>query len=158
APQEPAYRYDLAGAHDHLGGTLHETNQPSKAEASFRTAQTLLEQLVEQYPHEDAYRDRLAQTINNRGLVCEKAGRIASAEQCFRRGSGHPDPTVADSADVAVSRDQAAYRRRLARYLNNMAGILVRDKDRHQEAGESVRKSLELRQSVAEQFFEEPVF
>jgi serine/threonine protein kinase len=111
------------------------------AEAAFRQAELLLEQLVAEFPAVAEYRQKLARTEANLGVVLAKVGKHADAETAFRRGIALYTELTAEFPD------DLGYLLQLARNYGDF-GSLRRLQHKYAEAEKNQRHALHLREKL----------
>ncbi len=122
-PKELMARADLAAAWHNLGMLLKKSNRFSEAEPAFRAARDLRKLLVEQYPQTPEYvKDEKDSVYQLGALLARLPGRSQEVE------SSYLEAIEAESRLAAQHPDQPDYRRKLARYRNNL-GIFRRQID-----------------------------
>jgi serine/threonine protein kinase len=115
--------------------------EQKKAEAAYRKAQLLLEQLADAFPGVADYRVKLATTCNNLGVVLTELGQEAEAEKVFRQALALRQKLADDSPKVLV------YRRDLATSCNDLS-VLLRMQKKYAEAEQACRQAVELEEKL----------
>lgn len=87
----------------HLRGLLGDQPQ---AEAGYRQAVRLLEQLVADFPDVAEYRQKLAQTHHNLGIVLAELGKQEEAEAAFRQAMALRQRLVEDVPNEPTCRSE----------------------------------------------------
>jgi eukaryotic-like serine/threonine-protein kinase len=122
----------------HLRGLLGE---PRAAMAGLRQAETLLEQLADQFPDEADYRQKLARTEGNLAVELAKQGKEAESEAAFRKG-------IALRTKLAEQfPTELSYRLELANNYTDL-GNLREIQHREAEAEEFYRQALDLKEKL----------
>jgi Flp pilus assembly protein TadD len=94
----------------------------------------LQERLVAEHPQVPQYRQLLASTHSNLGLLLKDIGRVADAEKAYRQALQLYERLVAEHPQVPQ------YRQELARTHNNL-GVLLRATGRVADAEKSLSPS-----------------
>jgi serine/threonine-protein kinase len=111
---------DLGRGHDGLGMLLKKANRFRESEAELQSALDLRTRLCALHPDDLADRQGLADTRYHLAtLVARLAGRHPEDEAAYREAL-----RVQESL-VASSREDPAFRRKLARYLDNLGKLLA---------------------------------
>jgi serine/threonine protein kinase len=120
-PLVPKYREDLAGTHVNLGYVLMAMGDQRREDAfdAFEKATELFRSLVAQYPDVPDYRQGLASTRMDLGHVLKAANRWKDAEHAYR------EAVDLGEATLAAEPTNAARKRKLADYKDNLARILL---------------------------------
>jgi tetratricopeptide (TPR) repeat protein len=127
SPGQPDDRRDLAESHYHLAALLAPLqDRRRQAEAGYRDALALQQELVAAFPRRPDYRRALARTFNNLGILLWKTGR-PEALAAFRQSQEEGARLVKEFPDEPV------YRWDLARAHNNYAGRLLASKPQDAE-------------------------
>jgi len=134
-PREPRYRQDLAACLNNRGQLLKDAGRTPEAEASFREALALRQELVDEGGAEDDRRE-LAAVGNNLGNLLLAEGRYAEAESVLR-------DSVRLRTQLADASSDPAYRLDLARGLDNL-GALLAAVGRQDDAEQAVRQAIDL--------------
>src|SRR5262249_34021392 len=113
----PAYREALAGAYATMTTTLKRIRQGKQAEETCRKEGALREKLAEAQPDKPAYRYRLANCLNELGLLL--MGRDPEAEPVLERAA----KLLRQLADQHP--DELHYRGQLAGALHNRAELFL---------------------------------
>ena len=80
----PSNRQELAKSHIFLGTLLQGTARPKEAEAAYRDALAIQEQLAAEFPAVPDYRGELAISHYNLGTLLQNIRRLEEAEAAFR--------------------------------------------------------------------------
>jgi hypothetical protein len=134
----PEYRAGLANAHNWLGETLRPlTGRFPDAEQAYNSALALQQTLTTEHPDESQYKEELARTEYNRGILRSyRPDQAESAGADFRESIRLLEPLAAVS-------DRAA--QELARVYNNLAGLYYPDQpDRVDEARSLWEKAIAI--------------
>jgi tetratricopeptide (TPR) repeat protein len=131
-PRDPEYRQALAYAHNWLGETLRrwseETrNAPDKRSAAgleYNTALLLLKDLHEEMPRNAGYRQELARTYYNRGILRFDSGSVQTSESDFTEASRLLEPLAARELQFQAKEDENPPSHDLARVYNNLGNLL----------------------------------
>src|SRR5262249_57120794 len=83
-PAVPEYRYDLARSHYSVGYLFKVLGKHDQAEAAYRTATAILENLAADFPTVAVYRHTLAQCHNGLGILFAERGERKQAEAAYR--------------------------------------------------------------------------
>jgi eukaryotic-like serine/threonine-protein kinase len=135
-------RAELASARTHLAQISSMTGSTTEAISQFQQAIVLWEDLVAAQPANPAYREELARTLNEQGLVIMRLkGRLAEAIRIFHRALELIEPQVADSHSPAASHE-------LCMILLNI-GEAQREQGQLKEATQSIQQSLMIEASLA---------
>jgi serine/threonine protein kinase/Flp pilus assembly protein TadD len=122
-----------------------------EAEAAYRDALALQKQLADEFPTRSDYRQELATSHNNLGVLLCTTGRLAEAEAAWRDALA----LQKQLADEFPTRPD--YRQELARSHANL-GILLRETGRLAEAEAAYRDALVLQKQLAAEFPTRPDF
>jgi tetratricopeptide (TPR) repeat protein len=121
------------------------------AEAAYRQALKLQEQLAAQFPTRPDYRQALAASHNNFGNLLAGTGRPREAEEAYRAARKLYEQLVADFPT------RPDFRQDLANSCNNL-GVLLAGSGQLKEAEEAYRQALKLRKQLADEFPTRPDF
>ncbi len=119
----PEYRQALASAYTWLGETMRPLRERyADAEKAYGNALRVQMELVNAYPGNATYRQELARTRYDRGILSWSGAapgepRFDQAEADFRDAVRLLEPIAGNTADVQISQD-------LARAYNNLANLL----------------------------------
>jgi serine/threonine protein kinase/Flp pilus assembly protein TadD len=130
-----------AWAYFRLGRTLHLLGRHEPAEKAYRQALQLCEQLVAEHPQVPEYRQDLATTHNNLGVLLKDTGRPAEAEKAYRQALQLRERLVAEHPQVPE------YRQGLAGTHTNL-GVLLEASGRLADAEKAYRQALQLYQRL----------
>jgi serine/threonine protein kinase len=122
-----------------------------QAEAGYRQAVTLLEQLAADFPNIAEYRQKLANSHNRLGIQLTELGREPAAETAFREAIAVRKRLAADFSEVA------SYRLELASSYNDL-GTLLRRERKYSQAEEAYHHALDLKEKLAAEFHTEPKY
>ena len=111
---------DLARGHDGLGMLLKKSNRFRESEAELRTALALRTRLSADHPEDPADRQGLADTRYHLAVLVSRLQGRRSEDETFYR-----EALRMQEALVASSRENPAFRRKLARYLDNLGKLLA---------------------------------
>jgi serine/threonine protein kinase/tetratricopeptide (TPR) repeat protein len=132
----------------HLSALL---GQQIKAVAAYRQAEVLLGQLAEEFPDAPEYREKLARTDNNLGVLLAELGNEAEAETAFR----HAVTLRAKLADKFPK--VPPYGRDLAASYNDLAFLLQEQKN-YAEADVAYRRALDLEEKLSAEAGAAPMY
>jgi len=119
-PDEPSYRRDLAQAQHKLGVLLKESNRFEESERALLEALRLRTALVAELPGDPAYKEDEKNTVYFLGaLRGHLAGKLKEVEAAYEEAIAAQRKLVADNPG------RLGYRGDLARYLNNLAGLVA---------------------------------
>ena len=124
---DPDYRFELAISYTHRGNLWREA-KPAEAEACYQQARALGEQLMAQSPHVPFFREELAATYNNLGILLQATGRVLEAEDAYRRA-------VALKKGLADRFPKPDFQKELAKSYNNL-GLLLQAYDPEEDGFE----------------------
>jgi tetratricopeptide (TPR) repeat protein len=141
---EPA-RAGVAAAYLRVGNIRWRLGQFPEAEEAFRTSQERYAQLVADFPAVPDYRQELAVTHENLGVLLKDTGRGKEAEGEYRQARDLQQHLVNESPGVP------GYRERLAGCHCNL-GALLHSAGRAQDAEGELRQALDLDQRLADDF------
>jgi serine/threonine protein kinase/tetratricopeptide (TPR) repeat protein len=113
-----------------------------QAEAGYRLAIDQCAQLAGETPAVSTYRQNLATSLNNLGVLLVDLGKHAEAETCYRRALALRQKLSEESPT------SSEYRRQVAASHNNL-GVVLRELKRPADAEKAYRRSLELRKKLA---------
>jgi serine/threonine protein kinase/polyhydroxyalkanoate synthesis regulator phasin len=133
-PDKPRYRQNLAGNLVDLALAL-EVVDPARVEETYRTALSIYEQLVAQYPDNADFRLEEALCIRNFGPFLAAAKRSQAAEALYRRGL--------DMLELKDGQKLTAQQMRVKAGVLNNLGELQNDLGRP-EAAQSLRAALSI--------------
>jgi tetratricopeptide (TPR) repeat protein len=119
--------------------------QRDQAAEGFREAITLWEMLAAASPAVPEYRQRVAKSHNNLGMLLEDLGQRVEAEAAYRRARDLKEQLAADFPAVPE------YRQELARSHNNLAHLLA-GLGQRVEAGVACRRTVDLQEQLAAEF------
>jgi tetratricopeptide (TPR) repeat protein len=184
-PAEPAYRRNLAGAHNNLGQLLKKQNQRDKAVEEFQKALAIKQQLADEFPAVAQYRYDLALTHNNLGtILATHTGGAKAAEQFYQALAiqqklagefpGVPEYRKALAGThynlgqyheaLRIRQNLAdefpgvpAYRRELASTHNSLGNLLQRQKQ-WAKAARQYQQALAIQQKLADDFPGVPLY
>ena len=112
-----------AEGHSRVGRMRHRLGELKEAEAAYRDALALQQQLVDQFPSRPDYRQELAGSHNNLGLLLHATGRLKEAEAAYR------DALALKQQLVDQFPDQPDRRNELAGTLGNLALLRLQQKE-----------------------------
>jgi tetratricopeptide (TPR) repeat protein len=136
-PHNSKYTQALANSYNWLGETLRlESGKEAEADAAYGNARQLQQELVRQNPQNDEYRQELARTHYNRGIVRYVAGRKNDSEADFRSSIDLLRP-------IAEKQPNSAAAQELGRAYNDL-GTVLRSDDRQSEAKEFYEDAVRL--------------
>jgi tetratricopeptide (TPR) repeat protein len=147
SPAEAHYQDGMASCLSLLGDILQRTEKLEEAEANYRRAIAILEELAMQWP---GIRYKLSNGQKGLGRLLAQSGRAADAEQAFRIAIAIHEELVAQGAtEEWFVHDLALGRELLAK--------LLQDAGRYPEAEELYRQAIAGLQSMASQFPSTPM-
>jgi tetratricopeptide (TPR) repeat protein len=127
SPARSDYRQALANSYNWLGETLRSiAGRSAEAEAAYDRALVLQRRLVQEGGQRADYREELARTLYNRGILrattttAPNNGPPRSAEADFREAIRLLEPLADDTRDPSPAQE-------LARVYNNLAGLMGDD-------------------------------
>jgi serine/threonine protein kinase/Tfp pilus assembly protein PilF len=124
-------------------GYLHALlGEQPQAEAGYRQAVPLLEQLVADFPAVADYRHTLANSHNKLGIVSSELGKQPEAATAFRRAIALCQQLADDCPEVT------SYRGELAASYNNLGTVLRRQR-KYDDAEKLYRRAVELNERLA---------
>jgi tetratricopeptide (TPR) repeat protein/energy-coupling factor transporter ATP-binding protein EcfA2 len=137
-PADPGYRNMQAGAYNWLGEAerVLETGH-AEAEKAYASAIGLEEDLCRSYPANALYKQNLARTHDNRGILRAATGNPTQSEADYREAIRLLDPLM-----------DLQSRRALAHAYNNLA-ILLETQNRPDEAKSYYEQAISIQESVA---------
>jgi tetratricopeptide (TPR) repeat protein len=125
APDEPAYRNELADYRCSLAGLLIETGRsPDEAEQLLRQTLDDVQISMKQFKGQLNYRDQKGRVHRGLGNLYWRAGRVEEAKEQFGEYIGIVEGLVKDCPTVA------AYKTELARFLSTGPDSRLRDSAR----------------------------
>jgi serine/threonine protein kinase len=125
--------------------------ETSAAMAGYRAAIPLLEKLAADFPTVSAYRQTLAGSYNNLGLLLYQQGKQAEGETAVRQSLAIREKLAADFPAVA------AIRHDLARSHTLLGNVLIQQ-GRRPEAEKACRQALSIQQKLAADFPAVPAY
>jgi len=143
----PVYRQALANSYNWLGETVRATaGGYEAAEKAYGSALQLQNELVQADPGNIAYRQELARTRYNRGILYGDAAEAGDtnfrkSDADFRAAIRLLEPLVGPAADDHVSQE-------LARVYNNLASLLGQDVHGTDEAQQLYRRAIRIHESI----------
>ncbi len=137
----PDFKHFVAGVEEEQAAALGTANQPKQAEAAYRNALELREQLVRDQPKEPRYQSSLAATLHNLARFYEGARRFAEAEMAYQKALAIREQLVRDHQEVP------AYRHGLGLCFNGL-GIIYKETNRPREAEAAYRKAVEIGEAL----------
>jgi tetratricopeptide (TPR) repeat protein len=146
-PEKLEYRRSLANAYDWFGETMRPLSEHyADAEKAYDTAVGLQTALAAQDPASATYKQELARTHYNRGIL---RGNIAApadpafgqAEADFREAIRLLEPLAQNDADPRTSQD-------LARAYNNLASLVSADETRIPEASILYNEAIRIHEDL----------
>jgi serine/threonine protein kinase/tetratricopeptide (TPR) repeat protein len=148
--QEQASRAGVARAYFRIGYIRHRLGQAASAEAAYKRACKLYQQLAADYATGPIYRVNLASSYNNLGrLLQAQNGRRQDAERAFQAALELRRRLVADFPTVP------RYLGYLAQSYNNL-GTFLEGAGRAQGAERAYRQALRIQQRLAAKFPRKP--
>jgi serine/threonine protein kinase/Flp pilus assembly protein TadD len=128
-----------------VGLMRYRLGELAEAEAAYRDALALQQQLTADFPTRPDYRQDLARIHGNLGNLLRDTGRVPEAEIAYRDALALQQQLTADFPT------RPDYRQELARSYGNL-GILFRETGRLAEAEAAYRDALALQQQLADGF------
>jgi tetratricopeptide (TPR) repeat protein len=128
---------------------LAATGRPKDAEAAYTDALAIQKQLAAEYPGRPEFRQDLARTHTNLGLLLGETGRHKDAEVAYR------DALAIEKQLAAEYPGRPEFRHDLANNHNNL-GVLLLNTGRHKEAEAACADALALQKSLAADFPQVP--
>jgi tetratricopeptide (TPR) repeat protein len=122
-----------------------------EAEAAYRQAQAIFDKLAADFPTVPQYRQDLAASHYNLGVLLAGLGKRPEAEAAYRQALAIQEKLAADLPTVPE------YRRDLAKSHNNL-GVLLAGLGKHPEAEAAYRQALAIREKLAAEFPTVPQF
>jgi serine/threonine protein kinase len=116
---DPRLRYKTATAFLRVGYIRQLLGETERAEQAYRAAGDLFAALEAEQAGGQDYREDVANTFHNIGVVLSEGGRLAEAEKAYRRALDLNRP-LAESSRAAV------HRRHRAMYFNGLGTLLVK--------------------------------
>jgi len=150
-PTEPAYRDELANAHNNQGNLLRDQSRLADAEKAYFLAHELFAALAAEDPKQPDCRDGLAASLNSLGMVQYALGRPVEAEKDYRQSLDVLAGLTKDHPDVP------AYQHALASCRNNLANLL-RDTNRPRAAQLAYEQALAGWRKLSAQMPGMPIF
>jgi tetratricopeptide (TPR) repeat protein len=137
-PANPGYRDMQAGAYNWLGEAerVLETSH-AEAESAYSSAIGLQEDLCRRYPAEPIYKQNLARTYDNRGILRAATGAPTQAEADYR-----------EAIRLLDSLTDLQSRRVLAHAYNNLA-ILLESQNQPDQAKSYYEQAISIQEAVA---------
>jgi serine/threonine protein kinase/tetratricopeptide (TPR) repeat protein len=114
-PNRPQYRQELAQCYVQLGLTLNDIHRPKDAEALFKDARAIQEQLVTDFPQVPDYRNELAGTLVNLAFLHKQRREFDAAVKLLEEALPH------HQAALKVNAKQPTYRQYYRNNLWNLA-------------------------------------
>jgi serine/threonine protein kinase len=140
-----------AAGYSRVGRMRHRLGEVKEAETAYTDALAILKQLAANFPTRPEFRQNLAMSHLNRGILLRDTGRLKEAE-------------TANADALAIMKQLAAdfptrpeYRQDLARGQNNL-GILLRDTGRVKEAETAFAEVVAIRKQLAADFPTRPEY
>ena len=145
-PAVPDYRAKTGrAATDTWGFCSPISAKVAAAEEQYRKALAIQEKLVADFPAVSGYREDLAGSHGNLGILLASLGQGDAAEEEYRKGLAIQEKLAADFPDVAE------YRPDLAESHTNLGGLLL-NSDRGAAAEEQYRKALAIQEKLVADF------
>ena len=136
-PDHPVYRLRLVESHNNRASALDDLGRLDAAEAEYRLALTLVEQLIaERGPASDRL-ESLSRVQGNLGLLLQESGRLPDAEPLLRRTIATREKLLEGQPDSLPLRGQ------LANSWNNL-GALLRAQRKPEDAEQAFERVLEI--------------
>jgi serine/threonine protein kinase/tetratricopeptide (TPR) repeat protein len=88
-PDHPQYRRDLGLCHVQVANTLNDINRPNDAEALYREAQSIQEQLAADFPKVPDYQNDLAGTLVNWAILHKQRRKFDAAMALLEKAQPH---------------------------------------------------------------------
>jgi hypothetical protein len=151
-PRDPATRNETAWLHHHLADCHELLHQHAEAEAAYKKALELFQDLANEFPEVPEYRHRLAISHDYFGeLLRMNTGRVQEAETAYRSAR------KLQSDLTTQFPNEPSYRQEFARTQNNF-GILLQDTNRLEEANAGYDSAIRLLQNLVDEFPAVPVY
>jgi tetratricopeptide (TPR) repeat protein len=154
-PAEPRYRDELAESHNGLGTLLtsnsagvivsYTSGLRDEAQAQYRRALALREQLAADFPTVARYHRDVGGTLSNLADIRKKSGKGIEAVAIYEQAIRHQELALARNPKDPISR------RFLCQHHNNL-GLLSGELGRWAEAAEGYRKAVAGLESLAAEF------
>jgi serine/threonine-protein kinase len=158
-PTVPEYRQDVAASHYNLGILLHDRGKRAEAEAAyhdalkgrerlaeaeiaFRDALKGRERLATDFPAVPQYRQDVARSYYNLGILLRDLGKPKEAEAAYHDALNIQAQLSAEFPEVP------RYRQELAASRNSL-GDLLRDRGKRSEAETAYRDALKIQAQLA---------
>ena len=159
-PKKLEYSQRLAYCHNWLGETLRlwleqaegtPRHTSSDAENEYNAALRLQQDLSNQAPKNPAYRQELARTYYNRGILKYDEKQFDRAESDFQQAAALLEPLVEEPIHSASKRrDSPSTEQDLGRIYNNM-GLLLQHESRLPEAQSHFEHAISIHEQLIEQ-------
>jgi serine/threonine-protein kinase len=137
-----AYRLDLIDTWTNRAHLLAADARPKEAEAAYRDAVKLAEELVAEARADPSCRAALAGCLQNRGTLRSDLGRYAEAGEDYGKARGLLEELVREYPG------EETYRDKLSQTLNNL-GLQRRNTDRLREALALLRRAVDLKAGLS---------
>jgi tetratricopeptide (TPR) repeat protein len=134
-----------------VGWMRYRLGELKEAEKDYDEALSIRKQLVADFPSRPEFRNELAGSHSNRGIVLRATGRLKEAETDWSEALSIRKQLVADFPT------RPEFRQELAGGYNNRA-VLRRDRGRFQEAVEDCSQAVSIRMQLAAEFPDRPDF
>jgi tetratricopeptide (TPR) repeat protein/tRNA A-37 threonylcarbamoyl transferase component Bud32 len=149
--QDEEARAGVAAACFRVGNIRRRLGQLKEAEAAYRASQERYARLATDFPAVPAYRQRLAQSHNNLGVLLAEAGRLKEAAGEYRQAEDLYQQLAHDFPAVPE------YRQDLAGNHANL-GNLLQNTGRLKEAAGEYRQARDLQRQLAHDFPAVPAY
>ena len=144
-------RARTANAAFRVGQIEYRLGRKEEGTRRFNWLGTAIGTLAADFPAVPAYRQELAHSHNNLGILLADLGKRPEAEEQYRKALAIQEKLAADFPAVPE------YRQDLARSHNNL-GILLADLGKRPEAEEQYRKALAIQEKLAADFPAVPAY
>jgi serine/threonine-protein kinase len=148
---DPTLESDRGKAYHRLAEVHSEMGLQTEAEADYQEMQKIFAKLVGEFPTEPEYRDELAASQNNLGILYRTNGKLENAEPLYREALALRQSLVKEFPKVRE------YRQALAATHLNM-GNLFQLTSRFKEAEQAYRNALADMQPLAAEFSKAPEY
>jgi serine/threonine protein kinase/tetratricopeptide (TPR) repeat protein len=148
---EPPIRFETARAYRRIANIQHRLGQTSLAHQAYEEATNRLQALADEFPATADYRENLAATLHEFGVLLGDTGRYSDEEKFHRRA------LVLEERQVVEFPKEAAYRRDLGRGHWYVARVFMSQHHRR-EAEAAYRAALAIQLPLVAEFPAEPIY
>jgi tetratricopeptide (TPR) repeat protein/tRNA A-37 threonylcarbamoyl transferase component Bud32 len=159
APASPEYRLDLARTQMNLGNLLWATSRRNsndersqQAEKTLRDARTLCVKLADEFRNVPDYRQELARSHTNLGLLFAEERRKDEAEEAYRQALAIREQLVAEWPTVP------SYQQELARTQMYLGRLWRQTPERRADADKVLQQALTRQRQLAQSYPSVPVY